>query len=839
MKKLIDNIRPLNDGGFKMKFAFVRARLVFTFLFLFASQAIHSQDYYTVTTDLNMRSGAGTKHSTIIILVKGDTLKLLESSEGHWAKIQYQDKVGYAAKQYIQKMQPEKLKIETVAKTEVEPESDKGFSNFLIFALLIIIVTAILLNKNGGVERNKSTAIVLSFFFGGLGFQKFYLGESGKGIISIIFSWTFIPAFVGIIDSVKWARMNEAKFYYLYNQGKMLKTTPSKQVNNLVHVRKTTTNRVDNTIIDVNSEKLNLTVERDFENEDPHVEPPYWSHTYVFSYNEIKHATKAQKEYYLYFKSKVINGEYVDIKDNANYAFILYFDFLKEFEQHRDLELLDQQFRLLGRICPKTRSYSLRSLQDELSKRKDPNSREKSRNLELPGYQFEYGYSNYDPDLYKLGSKYKEKLGLTKEEVTWLNKFYNSSNVFTSIEECLTATISHYVTILKELDKQLKNNETTLAKEAKYFKDKLTAMDSERNSHWGSYATEYKASRAESEVYHTLFKRVENSVRDSFGHKRKLSGEFPYSDGTITEEFEKNIGNAFDELIVELKDNIGTPSVETQIVLNTQNVNRWKIEFEAAKTNFKKEELDKFLDAITSLEETNQKNPNIENIFFEASKFIAKYNRVQALKYYASYIYYDLKSNKFNNKELTKTVQKSLFKTDDQINDFKIIIADLIKTGEIKTALDKISEIYTPKRKKIQLDLSEIEKVAQKHEGTVELLNEYLLDEKEETEFESGYSIGDEIEVTIVTSSERNSIFISGISMEKVQEELIKMIINNSYEIPQDVVEKYAIQNGMFKNQLIDSINDACEEHLDGEALIEEDDVNYIIEESYYQEILK
>ena len=52
-------------------------------------------------------------------------------------------------------------------------------------------------------------------------------------------------------------------------------------------------------------------------------------------------------------------------------------------------------------------------------------------------------------------------------------------------------------------------------------------------------------------------------------------------------------------------------------------------------------------------------------------------------------------------------------------------------------------------------------------------------------------------------------------------------------------VKYIAVENGMFKNQLIDSINEACQELLDGEALIEEDNENYIIEESYYNEIAK
>jgi hypothetical protein len=208
---------------------------------------------------------------------------------------------------------------------------------------------------------------------------------------------------------------------------------------------------------------------------------------------------------------------------------------------------------------------------------------------------------------------------------------------------------------------------------------------------------------------------------------------------------------------------------------------------------------------------------------------------VQSLKYYAKYIYYDLKSKKFDNKELTKTVQKSLFKTDEQINDFKKIIAELIETSDIKKALDEITKIYIPKRKKIKLDKSEIKEVEQKHDGTVELLSEYLVTENEETILTNPEN--EEIEVAIISTETNNSILISEISIGKLQEELIKKIVSNSFEIHQDEVDKFATENGMFKNQLIDCINDACEEYLEGEALIEEDDENYVIEESYYKEI--
>jgi hypothetical protein len=592
-------------------------------------------------------------------------------------------------------------------------------------------------------------------------------------------------------------------------------------------------NKTYENIIDVNSENLDLSIDYPVQNNEVQLEPPYWGHTYVYSYDEIKYASPEQKRYYSYFKKKVSNGEIVDIQGYTNYAFILYFDFLNEYENHRDIKLLEEQFKLLGQICPKTKSYSLMSLQDLLRKRTDSYSLEKLNNLQEPSYQFEHGYSDYDPDAYKLGKQYKDKLDLNKQEVAWLNKFWNPSNVFISIEGCCIATIKQYLLILSNLNKKLKPEKTSISKEVDYFKEKIFEIKEIADSYWGYYDKSYMKQRVESEIYLTVFKRVENSVREIYGHKRKV-GNNPYYE--FEGEFENRIGRHVDELVDKYKGEIVHPDIETQIELNAQNVNRWKTEFTNLKDLFQKNEIDKFIEGVIALEETNQKNPNIENIFFEASKFIAKYDKVQSLKYYAKYIYYDLKSVKFDNKELTKTVQKSLFKSQEQINDFKRIIAELIETSDIEKALGEISKIFIPKRKKIQLDKSKIKEVERKHDGTVELLNEYLETETDNSQKDETFD-DEGIEINIITPEHNNSIFIADIRLGKVQEELVMKFITNSFAIHQDEVDKFAIDNGMFKNQLIDSINEACSEHLDGEPLIEEDDENYVIEESYFKEI--
>jgi TM2 domain-containing membrane protein YozV len=820
-------------------------KVVAILILMFTSLSNYAQDSYITTVDLNLRSGAGKNYKSITVLAKGDTVKLLDNSGDYWAKIQYQDKIGYSAKQYIRKIQIAEKKAE--AKTETATEGGNGFITFLIF-LLIIIVTAIILKKTGEKYRDKLTAIILSLFFGAFGFQKFYLGEINKGTYSVLFSWTFIPMLIGLIDFIKLAVMNEMKFNNLYNWGKSQKTKPSKQTINSkpereskpkVSFQQTTyssqskQNYVENSIIDINSEKLDLTVEKNIESTKSNIEVPYWSRSYVYSYDELNYASKAQRKFYFYFRNKVLNHEFVDIQGNTNYGFILYFDLLNEYENHRDIKLLEEQFKFLGQICPKTKSYSLMSLQDLLRKRTDSYSVDKLTNLQEPNYQFEHGYSDYDPDAYKLGKQYKDKLELNKQEVAWLNKFWNPSNVFISIEGCCIATIKQYLLIIKSLNKKLKTQNTSIAKEVIFFKEKIFEVKDIADSYSYAYDNSYLKQRVESEIYLTIFKRVENSVRESFGHKRKVGSTLYYD---FKGEFETRIGNYVDELVLKYQNNIEHPDLETQIEINAHNVNRWKIEFNNIRNSFQKENKINFIDGIINLEETNQKNPNIESIFFEASKFISKFDKVQSLKYYAKYIYYDLKSKKFDNKELTKTIQKTLFKTDEQINNFKKIIAELIETTDIHKALNEVEQIYIPKRKKIKLDKSVINEVEKKYDGTVELLNGYLETENEEanqTDFEKG-----KVEILVVPTNTNNSIFISGISIGKIQEELIAKIVSNSFKIHQNKVDKFATENGLFKNQLIDSINVAFEEYLEGEALIEEDEENYVIEESYYKELV-
>jgi TM2 domain-containing membrane protein YozV len=559
---------------------------------------------------------------------------------------------------------------------------------------------------------------------------------------------------------------------------------------------------------------------------------PYWNQFYVYSYEDISRANYAQKRFYNQFRSRMLNGLVTDIDGNTNYAFILYFDFLREFEVHQDVIKLENQLKLLGKCCSRTRNYSLNSLIEILRKRNDEYSINRVEKLQDPYTRYELGFSDYDPFTYRLGRRYKEKLDLTGEEEAWLNKFQNPSNVFNSIEGCCIIIIRLFLDTLTSLEEELKSEGVELDSEIGILKDQVKSKKSSYNN---VYDFNYMEERVQEEIFLTFFRRAENAVRENLYHKRKISEDFSITEKQLNVQFEERLGNKFNEILNQNNNSIPEPDLPTKIALNSQNVNRWKVEFEKIASHLKRKDKVKFISEVEELEIANQKNPNIENIFFEASKAIAKQDKTKALEYYVKYIHYDINSDKIHNRKLTKTVQKSLFNDKEQLNEFEKIIQQLIYNKNLDDALTAVKEFYKPKRKKIVLNKKEIEDVKKKHNTTVDILSGYLEDKESVGEEDS-----EEVEMSFTNERGSNdSIFIDSLSLNILQEELIIRIAQNGFSIQQQQVEEIALKHGQLKNQLIDGINDGCSDSLEGEFLIEEDEDFYIIEESFYEDLIK
>lgn len=64
--------------------------------------------------------------------------------------------------------------------------------------------------------KNRTTAAILGIILGGFGVHHFYLGNSGKGILYLLFCWTSIPTIVGFVEGIIYLTQSDEEFASKY-----------------------------------------------------------------------------------------------------------------------------------------------------------------------------------------------------------------------------------------------------------------------------------------------------------------------------------------------------------------------------------------------------------------------------------------------------------------------------------------------------------------------------------------------------------------------------------------------------------------------------------------------
>ncbi|SKC07987.1 TerB-C domain-containing protein [Sphingobacterium nematocida] len=458
-------------------------------------------------------------------------------------------------------------------------------------------------------------------------------------------------------------------------------------------------------------------------------------------------------------------------------------------------------------------------------------------------------HDGYEYDNWKLGKRFKDKMGLSRNQVSLVNKVTGIHNVFTSVDGCCMQTISVFLEVVKRLEKKLKKQESSVKSEI----EKLTqsAIQINRNTGEGywyfydDYGRKNFPIRIEEEVYTTIFKRTENVVRDRWGHKRKVSGDYSSYFTGLADEFNKRLGNYVDEILPVLISLIVEPDFETELELNKQNTTRWKVKLDTLKQNLTEDTAGTFAQSIHTLFEENSRNQSGENIFFEASKIIAPYDKIEAVRLYLYYVNADIKSDKIDDKQLTKTVQKRLFNNDQHQSSFIDIVTQLKKDKNILAAIKKANSIYEPVRKKISLNLETIKTVKEQDRNTVDLLNTLLQDEIDiENHTPAALNTTAPTDtVAVVVNSMPNvppsSEMIVDIELNRDQIKLIQLFAANGFSLEQQEIAEYAQRYGLRSGPLVNNINEICYEVLDDNLLEERDEDYFEMNEEYYNMIIK
>jgi hypothetical protein len=559
-----------------------------------------------------------------------------------------------------------------------------------------------------------------------------------------------------------------------------------------------------------------------------------WPHRYIYSFNEFSNATREQRAFYYYFKDCFLKAIPVDLKNNTNYTFILLFDLLQEYDSHKDLVRLQSMLVLLGTRYPVTEKYARIELVRRQQERNqfDPSGKGQKIPTQPSPREPDYGII-YPPPI---GTRLKKDLSLSATEESLLNNLYYSGNSFFSNVFCQRSVIDLFVRLHRSLDSHFNGEGSSLEEKMTIIADTIARKHFRYRNGTENY--KYSILNSKRELRVLLMKLSENTLREQYGFKRKLTVQLPYANEEIVSKLETELLVPSNGLLTELSKNCLPPDENTEIYLNAQNTTRWKTRFEALKTSYhEKKDYGSFFREIQQLADRNKDNPSIESIFFEASRFIGTDDKKTCLILYVYYVYYDQQSEKIDNKALTRTLMKQLFTDEVQEKAFEEILYQLKNDKDLQKALAATAGLFEIKRKKIRLNDTRIREAESAFTETVELLKDYLDEETETTppppEELAAASVSAE---SMPMPPPINDRYLLSLQLNPVQTTLLDIFKKNNFLLGASDLEAYAKDNGAFRNQLIDSINEACYETLD-DVLIEEEEENYVIQEHYFQRV--
>lgn len=528
-------------------------------------------------------------------------------------------------------------------------------------------------------------------------------------------------------------------------------------------------------------------------------------------FNKNLALTFSQSNYYYRFQFGVEKGEFLDIGESNGYVLLL---FLEKYQIYQK-ESYAVKFEIASLLLKLKYYYP-----------------EHLKHITFSVKEMEMPMEIYSDRLcYGLGNFYKNSLKLDINQVLWLNEFYTPLNqpvrllVFVQ-KQVVQILLSMYDDILHSYKEK---NESLAEKTAELIHLMVTKFHRYRR---GSSNYRYSTDHYSTKLKNSLFNIAQNKVLSIYGgrlSKIYSIDEHPNKDlRTAFDEYMSIVNKAIDNFTGTIEKLPRTIDAELTIIYP----NRYRHLFTLVKEEFK-EDAPGFFTRIEKLQEITPL-VNQKTILYDSSKFIFPYDKMVSLKFYLKYllVVFDLK-------EKSKTLPNisKMFEDLAQRKRFETVKTEFEKDKNIEKAFENVEGVFVEKRKKIVLDISTISEVIDKHSETVDLLNQYLQED------ESQQTIHKKVEKPVkkeleksTPKKEKSSSF--NLEVTPVQEEVILLIATTTeFSVSQKKIAEIATKNGMFKNQLIEQINDLFYELLD-DVLIEEEDENYTIIENYYYQIL-
>ncbi|WP_299568809.1 tellurite resistance TerB C-terminal domain-containing protein [uncultured Pedobacter sp.] len=546
---------------------------------------------------------------------------------------------------------------------------------------------------------------------------------------------------------------------------------------------------------------------------------PEWPHTYIYSYADLDRATTKQTKFYYKLKEKFLQGGWIDIGDNSNYAFVLLFNLLRDFNTHQDIKLLEEQFDRLGGHFPKTASYANRFL---IQKMRDIGDTEGLERLEWTIINNRTDYQSWD-----WRQRYIKRLGLSKAEGKLLDDCYPRSNSFMWIDTCATEVIKLYIELRKALQAAYKKNKIEQSVQFDQLLDILARK--QYNYRNGSQNYQYTMKHGTSTLWEYLFKYCEVRIKHHYACSKSIDFLTGYHQ-ELVDCFHQLILSHVAQKADELIEHLEKPSAELEIELNTTITTRWKTSFDLSEEYYDQHGRESFQARAREILRLNVGNPSLELIHLEISKSAMRSDKQLAFEHFIRYTGENLQRRRLVLKSMSQKMVKTLFTTTQQQTEYYQLMTALVRKDiTVEQALEQIKGYYLPKRKKIVLDNKAIKSVEVQYSGTVVLLSEYLKEEEAPQDITEAETVEHSIQPT--TSDQH-----FGFNASPTEAALIALFQVHNFALDRDQMAEFCKAYGTMAGPLVNNLNETCYELLD-DLLIEQNEDEYTLNPNYYDQI--
>ncbi len=260
---------------------------------------------------------------------------------------------------------------------------------------------------------------------------------------------------------------------------------------------------------------------------------------------------------------------------------------------------------------------------------------------------------------------------------------------------------------------------------------------------------------------------------------------------------------------------------DMEIQLYARDALRWQRVLDKMTEEYRQGEEQQFYAEVIKIAALNESSEARQrNAYYKGYNFLAPKDKKLSLKLYVHYLHTGLKD--FKHKDIGKRNKQAFFDKDKE-RKFELICKKMRSNGDLDKALCSVDEMYAVKRRTIKLDETAIAEARNEHTDVVNILDRYLSDNDVD------------LPATNDKTGKISQSTLPVIDFPKVSDsELLQLFAENNLQLDMQDLSNFADQKGIFKNQLIDSINKKYYELLD-DVLIEEGEGVYTIEKEYFR----